>query len=133
MARLLSAEDVLGALFTQTQFRDGYDEREVDVLLDEVVAVLRQHAAGAPPGLTAEQVEAKRFTATRFRRGYDQGDVDAFLADVVHTLRHLESGGRPVAPASPAGAARGVGWSSQAAAEPTLGAKVLRALRGDRG
>jgi DivIVA domain-containing protein len=38
----LSPEDVLNKTFTQTQFRRGYDEREVDDFLDEVVAEMRR-------------------------------------------------------------------------------------------
>jgi DivIVA domain-containing protein len=38
----LTAEDVLNKTFTQTQFRRGYDEREVDDFLDEVVAEMRR-------------------------------------------------------------------------------------------
>ena len=38
----LSPEDVLNKTFTTTQFRRGYDEREVDDFLDEVVAEMRR-------------------------------------------------------------------------------------------
>ncbi|WP_048555621.1 DivIVA domain-containing protein, partial [Nostocoides japonicum] len=38
----LTPEDVLEKTFTQTQFRRGYDEREVDDFLDEVVAEMRR-------------------------------------------------------------------------------------------
>ncbi len=38
----LTAEDVLKKTFTQTQFRRGYDEREVDDFLDEVVVEMRR-------------------------------------------------------------------------------------------
>ena len=37
----LSPEDVLNKTFTTTQFRRGYDEREVDDFLDEVLNTLR--------------------------------------------------------------------------------------------
>ena len=37
----LTPEDVLNKTFTQTQFRRGYDEREVDDFLDDIVAALR--------------------------------------------------------------------------------------------
>ena len=48
----LTAEDVLNKTFTQTQFRRGYDEREVDDFLDEVVSELRD--------LIAERDDYKR-------------------------------------------------------------------------
>ena len=38
----LTPEDVLNKTFTQTQFRRGSDEREVDDFLDEVVAEMRR-------------------------------------------------------------------------------------------
>ena len=38
----LTPEDVFNKNFTPTQFRRGYDEREVDDFLDEVVAELRR-------------------------------------------------------------------------------------------
>src|SRR6478735_1494500 len=38
----LSPEDVLNKTFTQTQFRRGYDEREVDDFLDDIVAEMRR-------------------------------------------------------------------------------------------
>ena len=38
----LTPEDVLNKNFTPTQFRRGYDEREVDDFLDEVVAEMRR-------------------------------------------------------------------------------------------
>jgi DivIVA domain-containing protein len=38
----LLPEDVLNKLFTASQFRRGYDEREVDEFLDEIVVELRR-------------------------------------------------------------------------------------------
>ena len=38
----LTPEDVLNKNFTPTQFRRGYDEREVDDFLDEVVGEMRR-------------------------------------------------------------------------------------------
>lgn len=38
----LTADDVLRAKFQATKFRDGYDQDEVDDLLDEVVQALRR-------------------------------------------------------------------------------------------
>ena len=53
----LTPEDVLNKTFGTTQFRRGYDEREVDDFLDEIVATLRRVnkdledcRAGAPSG-----------------------------------------------------------------------------------
>ena len=40
----LSPEDVLNKTFTTTQFRRGYDEREVDDFLDDIVVEMRRAA-----------------------------------------------------------------------------------------
>ncbi len=48
MARLLRADDVETTTFTQTQFREGYDERQVDDLLADVVATLRRYESVLP-------------------------------------------------------------------------------------
>ena len=37
----LTPEDILNKQFQSTQFRKGYDEREVDDFLDEIVAEMR--------------------------------------------------------------------------------------------
>ena len=95
MARILSAEDVLNARFAQTQFREGYDEREVDEFLDSVVIALRHYANGgdtASAPLSAARITGATFTVTSFRRGYARSDIDALLDDVGHTLRTLEAG-----------------------------------------
>ena len=43
---LLSADDVLNKTFTETRFRAGYDQDEVDHFLDVVVESLRAAHAG---------------------------------------------------------------------------------------
>ncbi len=137
MPRLLHANDVLEATFTQTQFREGYDEREVDEFLDDVVATLRRHEGSGPAGafrIRSEGLESVRFSVTKLRRGYDQGEIDAFLADVLHTLRHHESGGAPPPHAVPTGTEAPASSSTSAVVEPeSWGARLLRALRGERG
>ena len=142
MARVLAPEDVLNVRFAQTQFRDGYDEREVDDFLDAVVVALRYYAEGRPASaapLTAVKVERMRFTPTRLRRGYDHADVDAFLGDVAHTLRQHESGaGAVVGSGSPTVPSPSPGRPSPAAPTATgetepFGRRILRLLRGERG
>ncbi len=86
---MLTPEDVLNCHFTQTQLREGYDEREVDDYLDDVVATMRHldGTAGAPRRLlTAADVAGTRFTVTKFRRGYDMQDVDGLLERVADAL-----------------------------------------------
>jgi DivIVA domain-containing protein len=99
------SEDLLNAFFTQTQVRDGYDERAVDELLDRAVAALRYYEGGGTPAeapVTAADLESTEVTRSRRRRGYDADEVDELRRDVVATLRHYEAGGRPEAlPPSP--------------------------------
>ena len=45
----LSPEDVLNKTFTTTQFRRGYDEREVDDFLDELFGGDPQACGTDPP------------------------------------------------------------------------------------
>jgi DivIVA domain-containing protein len=121
---VLTSKDVLNKTLTSTQFRDGYDEREVDDMLDRVVAALRYYEQGGRPGPQAPASPARghRFRSTKLRRGYDEREVDDFLDQVIETLRHYEQGGRPDPQAS----------ASVLASEPEgLGQRTLRWLRGD--
>ena len=75
---MLSADDVLLTRFAATKLRPGYDQRQVDDLLDRVVDAL----------LTGGDVDlaAVRLRQTRWREGYDIAEVDAFLDEVRVTL-----------------------------------------------
>lgn len=122
MGDVLTAEMVRSAAFTTTQFRGGYDEREVDDFLDRVIAALEDHERGAKPTLTSADVRAAIFATTSFRRGYDAADVDRLLQEAITTLEHYERGGaRPPAPPAPPAAPRGEGAA----------ARIGRWLRGD--
>jgi DivIVA domain-containing protein len=121
---MLTSKDVMNKAFTPTQFHTGYDEREVDDLLDKVVGALRYYEQGGRPGpqAPASPTEGHRFTSTKFRRGYDERAVDDFLDQVNETLHYYEQGGRPDPQAS----------ASLVGAEPEgLGQRALRWLRGD--
>ena len=147
MARVLRAEDVDTTTFTQTQFREGYDEREVDDLLEDVAATLRRYESGSPAGgfrMDSSGLAAVRLATTKYRRGYDHAEVDAFLADVVHTLEHHEArGGVPAAAAGAAGTAGPAGPAGAACgdrSEPAVvvereswRARLVRVLRGEDG
>ena len=64
---------IKGAKFRTTRW-GGYDEREVDDFLDEIVARLsRGEQAG--PGSPA-------FSGARLRPGYRRADVDALLGEL---------------------------------------------------
>lgn len=46
---MLSSDDVSQKVFGSTMMRAGYDQREVDDFLDEVVAALRHYEQGGRP------------------------------------------------------------------------------------
>ena len=122
--RMLTSKDVMNKTLTPTQFHAGYDEREVDDMLDQVAATLRYYEQGGQPGpqAPASPTLGRRFTSTKFRRGYDEREVDDFLAQATDTLRYYEQSGRPDPQAR----------ASMAASEPEgLGQRALRWLRGD--
>ena len=129
----MRADEVLQTTFTQTQFRRGYDEREVDVLLDDVVLALRHHEAGgssdAAP-MRAEDVAHVRFTQTQYRRGYDEGEVDDLLDLVRQNLEACEKRQRTTLP-PPSAPPPVSSTSPPAEGQPGIGARALRWLRGD--
>lgn len=61
------------ARFRTTRW-DGYDEREVDTFLEEMIARLNR-------GESAGQGAAPVFASTRLRPGYRKADVDALLRE----------------------------------------------------
>lgn len=72
---MLSADDVLQARFAATKFRPGYDQDEVDDLLDRVADALRTES-------DVVDLDVVRLTQTQWREGYDIAAVDAFLDEV---------------------------------------------------
>jgi DivIVA domain-containing protein len=56
---MLTSAEVLNKIFTPTQIRRGYDEREVDEFLDQVVQVLRYYEGGGKPGPQAPAAPSK--------------------------------------------------------------------------
>jgi len=92
--RVVTADEVLSHEFPVTSFRPGYEQRDVDTLLDEVIATLRAYEQGGRLArmATADDVLAAQFRSTQFRAGYE--------TSVVATLRHYEGGAAPVAQAS---------------------------------
>jgi DivIVA domain-containing protein len=88
--------DVAAVRFRTT--RMGYDEAQVDALLDRIGAVLASRDP-APAGF-ADEVAGASFRVVRFGTGYDMSDVDAFLDQVVAVLRGRATPDVP-APAEP--------------------------------
>ena len=70
-------ERIRNATFDTTRFSAGYDEEEVDVFLDKVVAVLGQ--AGHPDH---RELSTPQFTTVRLRPGYAKHDVDRLLHEI---------------------------------------------------
>ncbi|MGW4643781.1 DivIVA domain-containing protein [Sphaerisporangium sp. NPDC004334] len=75
-------------LFRPARLGAGYNEDEVDVFLDHVVATLR--GTGDHP-LTAEQVRKATFSTVVFKTGYAVTQVDAFLAEIAGVLDRREA------------------------------------------
>lgn len=85
---MLTPDDVLQVRFAPTHLRHGYDQVEVDDLLDHVVATLRN--ADAPDALTPADLDAVTLRTRRLSGGYDMAQVDAFLVRVRATLAERE-------------------------------------------
>ena len=117
---LLTADDVLTVKFDVSSFKEGYNQDEVDVFLDDVTTTMREfeerlgtsQASSGPSHrkaeilLTSEDVRNIRFSTTRWS-GYRIDQVDAFLVQVLATMEALEAqlrtnafSGQPVAGAS---------------------------------
>lgn len=128
---MLTPEDVLNTTFTQTQFREGYDERQVDELLDDVVASMRHLDDPAQPRprrlISSVAVGRARFAPTRMRRGYEMGEVDALLETVAAALAERE--GR--APSTPVRAGQARATTPAGDGGGGFVAGLLRLLRGD--
>lgn len=70
-------------LFRPGRLGAGYNEDEVDIFLDRIVATLRR-TTGHP--LTAEQVRRATFSTVVFKSGYAVSQVDAFLTEIADVL-----------------------------------------------
>jgi DivIVA domain-containing protein len=100
--------------FSTTRLRPGYDEGEVDAVLDELEAELDQliqeneelrtglagllRSRQVPHSRLLEHrrprwvpgyVRGRQFSTTRLRPGYDEGEVDAFLDELEVELGRL--------------------------------------------
>jgi DivIVA domain-containing protein len=76
---------VRNVTFPATRVREGYDEREVDAFLDNVIVLLRKNSA------RASEMRGAKFATTRMRTGYRQADVDAFLEHLASEIDRLRS------------------------------------------
>ncbi|WP_411700675.1 DivIVA domain-containing protein [Conyzicola sp.] len=104
----LSADEVAHLRLPTTKFDNGFDQDEVDDLLERVVAALREYEAApvaapveAPPAdlLHSSSLADATFTTTRFRTGYSIVGVDGFLAAARELIAAYETTGEPPVPA----------------------------------
>ncbi|MDA2814575.1 DivIVA domain-containing protein [Nocardiopsis sp. RSe5-2] len=85
----LTPADIRNKRFTLVRLRPGYNEDDVDALLDrieEAFAAL-QRGRAEEPVITASEVEESVFRGTRLTPGYKEDEVDDFLDQVVSELR----------------------------------------------
>jgi DivIVA domain-containing protein len=74
---LVLIERIKNAEFGTTRLSAGYDEEEVDVFLDKLIAVLSEGGQ-----LDQEELRSTQFARTRVRPGYVMHDVDSLLREI---------------------------------------------------
>ena len=118
----LTSDDVLNVKFQVSSFKEGYNQDEVDVFLDDVTTTMREfeerlgtsRESSGPSHrraeilLTSGNVRSIRFATTRWS-GYHIDQVDAFLAQVLTTMEALEAQARTNAFAGQPDTSAGVG------------------------
>jgi DivIVA domain-containing protein len=77
-------ERIKNAEFRTTRLSPGYDEKEVDNLLDRVVAILRESELPDP-----EELRTVQFTTRRLRPGYVMQDVEGLLQEIAEAAAVL--------------------------------------------
>ncbi|WP_017626108.1 DivIVA domain-containing protein [Nocardiopsis chromatogenes] len=152
----LTPADIRNKRFTLVRLRPGYNEDDVDRLLDrieEAFAAL-QRGRAEEPVITASEVEESVFRGTRLTPGYKEDEVDDFLDRVVAELRAgglarpgdmprpgagqmaaPVDAGAPIAPPEPPrpdGVGAGVGGAPQAPHGAPQGAMTPEQVRNKR-
>jgi DivIVA domain-containing protein len=77
-------ERIQNAKFRTTRFSPGYDEEEVDNLLDRLVAILRESGLPDP-----EELRSVQFTTRRLRPSYVMEDVDGLLHEIAEAAAQM--------------------------------------------
>lgn len=77
-------ERIKNAKFRTTRLTPGYDDGEVDDLLDRLVAILRESDLPDP-----EELRNVQFTTRRLRPGYAMRDVDSLLREIAEAVTQL--------------------------------------------
>jgi DivIVA domain-containing protein len=78
-------ERIQNAKFRTTRLSGGYDDQDVDNLLDRLVATLRQCHLPDPEELRNVQLTTRRL----LRPGYVRQDVDSLLREVAEAATRL--------------------------------------------
>jgi DivIVA domain-containing protein len=101
----LTTQEIREAIFPTVRLREGYDEDEVDELLDiaetdlniRLTTLSRIETLGVPSSevitvqLSPDSVRNYQFTTVRLREGYDEERVDIFLDRVEARFRDLDA------------------------------------------
>jgi DivIVA domain-containing protein len=74
-------ERIKNVKFSTTRLKPGYDEEEVDIFLDKLVAALSQDGQ-----LDRLELRDIQFSRTRIRPGYTMPDVNAFLDEIAQAI-----------------------------------------------
>ena len=74
-------ERIKNVKFSTTRLTPGYDEEEVDIFLDKLVAALSKD--GQLDRLVLRNI---RFSRTRIRPGYTMPDVNTFLDEIAQAI-----------------------------------------------
>jgi DivIVA domain-containing protein len=77
-------ERIRNAQFRTTRLSPGYDEEEVDHLLDRLVAILRESDLPDP-----EELRNVQFTTRRLRPSYAMEDVDSLLHEIAEAAARM--------------------------------------------
>jgi DivIVA domain-containing protein len=77
-------ERIQNATFRTTRLSPGYDEEEVDNLLDRLVAILRASDLPDP-----EELRNVQFTTRRLRPSYVMEDVDGLLHEIAEAATQM--------------------------------------------
>ncbi|MBE2998808.1 DivIVA domain-containing protein [Nocardiopsis sp. HNM0947] len=99
----LTPADIRDKKFHTVRFRPGYNEGDVDALLDRVEATLLALDGGPRKGelITADEVRGARFRTTRFGPGYREEEVDDFLDRIIAELAGRGLGREAQPPSGP--------------------------------
>jgi DivIVA domain-containing protein len=134
----LTPADIRDKKFHTVRLRPGYNEDDVDALLDRVEATLIALDGGPRNGelLTADTVREARFRTTRFSPGYREDEVDDFLDRIIAELagrglgRSAPSDPPPLpprpAPAPPAPPAADPATAPPGPNRPRMSSKAVR-------